>query len=192
MVQYKTMEKKEEEKEFGYRPIDTYYQSEIARMQMFHDLFQDVVQSEKASNESLSHHNYRLNPDIFYFKICDALMFERSPDLIDGLYFPLEFWEKLLQSDEGKGKLGGLKIMRSQVKRYFSNSLFIELVQKGWIGSRLQISDALNLVLKASLNSIGLNRLVLWAKGRKLTSDEKASVRGRNSSASLSRSIFSN
>jgi hypothetical protein len=44
MVQYKTMRKTEEEKEFGYRPTDINYQSEINKMQKIHDLTLDVVQ----------------------------------------------------------------------------------------------------------------------------------------------------
>jgi hypothetical protein len=141
--------------------------------------------------DDLKYHNYRLNPDIFYFKVCEALMFERSPDLVDGLYFPLELWKNLLLSDEGRGSLGGLKIMRSKVKRYFSNTLFIELTQKGWIGSRLLTSDALNLLMKASLNSLESNRLVLWAKSRKLTSGEGTRAEGSDPDRSLSQSIFS-
>jgi hypothetical protein len=176
MVQYKTMGKTKDEKEFGYRPTGITYESEIEKMQKIHHLSRDIELSGKMPDDDLTYHNYRLNPDIFYFKVCDALMFERSPDLIDGLYFPLELWKKLLQSDEGKGNLGGLKIMRS-------NTLFIELTQKGWIGSRLQITDALNILMKVSLHSLELNRLVLWAKSRKLTSSDPES--------SLSRSIFS-
>jgi hypothetical protein len=188
MVQYKTMSKNEGEKEFGYRPTDPNYQSEMERMQQIHTLARYI--EPRMHDTTLTYQNYRLNSDIFYFKICDALMFERSPELVDGLYFPLELWQQVLESEEGKGKLGGLRIMRSKVKRYFNNTLFLDLAQKGWIGSRCLVSDALGILMKASLHSIEAQRLVLWAKSRKIADDERFRVKENETSAPSPQSIF--
>ena len=71
--------------------------------------------------------NYRLNPEMFLFKLCPSEIFEpTSKEMIQGIYIPLEYWNLLMASPETDGKQGGKIITysngKSNVKRYFNNT----------------------------------------------------------------------
>ena len=129
LVQYKRMTREGQDK-LCYRPKDSSYLKEIQRMRDFKAANPDKCDDSKVSQ-------YRLNPECFYFKLCEEVQFEPySKDLIHGMYIPLDFWEQLLKSPDVKGKRDGLVLSYETVERYLSNSLFITLLQDSWIGSR--------------------------------------------------------
>jgi hypothetical protein len=67
------------------------------------------------------------------------------------MYFPLDYWEKLISSDKVKGKNGGIRIVYQESDRHINNTLFVELVQHGWIGSKLDDTKFITEIIKESL-----------------------------------------
>ena len=48
---------------------------------------------------------YRLNPEAFYFKLCEEISFTPlSNNLIRGMYLPLDYWEILTAAPESRGE----------------------------------------------------------------------------------------
>jgi hypothetical protein len=127
----------------AYRPqSDRSLPSELGRMRQFATF--------GAPASSLT--QYRLHPGSFYIKLCSPpeLSIE-SVALIPGMYLPLEYWEHLCQADEVRGSRGGIRLSYESVGRHVTNSLFIDLLQDGWIGSRGITTDSLTAIVQASL-----------------------------------------
>ncbi|MBD1917964.1 MULTISPECIES: hypothetical protein [Cyanophyceae] len=150
MVQYKRM-KVETSKRFNrivYRPLlDESYKKEIEKMKELQKSFCSS-DNEKVSN----YFQYRLHGNPFYFKLCLPFRLElASTDLIKGMYFPLDYWEVLIGSDKVRGENGAVRIVYQESDRHINNTLFIELVQHGWIGSRLNDTAMITEIIKQSL-----------------------------------------
>ena len=145
LVQYKRMEK--QNGKFIYRPIDVSYKTELQRMKDFqtkHSVSSDISLPEE----------YRLYPKGFYFKLCELETFKPSSNsLISGMYIPIDYWEILMDYQKTKGPRGGILISRDNVDRYIHNTLFVELVQNGWIGSRGLNTDVITKIVYDSLNN---------------------------------------
>ena len=152
MIQYKRME--EENGRFCYRP-DASYETEFSKMKEIRDQIQN--------SKSNALRSYRLNNNFFYFKLCPLVMkkLKNQSMMVPGLYFPLDYWERLLETDLVKGPLGGTIIDKNNSDRYINNSLFIELVQDGWIGSSDIQSDIIELLIRTTLAN---NRAVTLAE----------------------------
>lgn len=137
MVQYKRMER--ENRELIYRPTDRSYARELKRMQ---DFERRLTWSRRRSDSGLS--GYRLHNGFFFFKLCPADGFDPlSSEMVRGLYIPLDYWEMLVEAPDTLGPRGGRCITYGNVGRHFNNSLFIELVQEGWIGSVTAHTDVI-------------------------------------------------
>lgn len=144
MVQYKRMTSKGEGRSV-YRPTDTSYQSELENMKRVHEILERIEYPPSVSG-------YRLSSTGFYFKLCPAVTYAPlTPDLIKGMYIPLPYWELLVGSGLATGPEGGLAISYENVGRYLSNTTWCQLVQDGWIGTRLAGSEILNDLINASL-----------------------------------------
>jgi hypothetical protein len=156
MVQYKRLMKDKDEGEAVYRLGDKSYHNELQRMQDFDGLLM------KAKPHLLFDLNdYRLHSGTAYFKLCPAEVIDlTSTDMIKGMYIPLDYWELLIKSPKTVGPKGGKLLTFDNVERYFNNTLFIELVQAGWIGSKLMQTNALTDLIKNSINN---DRSVLLA-----------------------------
>lgn len=145
LVQYKRMKSEGDPPTAVYRPTDLQYEKELERMKTFRSMHMDggaTVPDE-----------YRLSPEAFYFKLCPSTVFKPwEAGLLKGIYWPLDGWEVLINSPSMRGKLGGVKVTYSNVGRYIGNDLFVKLVQDGWIGSRGQVSQAIEFVQKAVLS----------------------------------------
>jgi len=145
LVQYKRMKSEGDPPAAVYRPTDMQYKEELERMNAFRRMHLDggaTVPDE-----------YRLNPEAFYFKLCPSTVFKPwEAGLLKGIYWPLDGWEVLVNSPSMRGKLGGVKVTYSNVGRYIGNDLFVKLVQDGWIGSRGQVSQAIEFVQNAVLS----------------------------------------
>jgi hypothetical protein len=147
MVQYKRMVKEGNREEVVFRPDRQCYE-EIKRMRRFESQYSDTPQTPQCIDD------YRLNPEIFFFKICPAIVFDPlSTDLIQGMYLPLDYWDVLEVSPQVKSSKGKMKITYGNVDRYINNTLFTQLAQSGWLGSRLKRTDVLTHLIKQLLES---------------------------------------
>ncbi|MBE2202469.1 MAG: hypothetical protein IAE79_27910 [Anaerolinea sp.] len=158
MVQYKRMQ--QEKGGPVYRPLlDKSYQAEIARMQEFSRILAEL------EDKSFTLQGYRLRPQLFFFKLCPVKVFDpTSADMVKGMYMPLDYWEMLMQSPDVIGPKEGTQVSFYNAGRYFTNSQFINLVQEGWIGSRLVDKDIISDVIKESIE--GKKSVILAAKQR--------------------------
>jgi len=153
LVQYKKMTKDGES--LVYRPIDNSYLSEINRMEEFQKQIKTII-------DVSSPKHFRLNGEFFYFKLCAATLEDPlSTKMIPGMYFPLQYWKMLLSSNDILGERGGKKISYSNVSRYLNNTLFVELVQNGWIGSQLSNTD---IITEQIQHSISGGKSIILAK----------------------------
>lgn len=147
MVQYKRM-KKEGNDKWVYRPhLDRNYHHEIERMKTFENTYPDLPKDWTLDE-------YRLHWRAFYWKLCEAVTFTpTASELIQGMYLPLDYWEVLTRADRARGDGGAVAIERSNIGRYINNTLFIQLVQGGWIGSRARNSTVLSDIIEQCLEN---------------------------------------
>lgn len=159
LVQYKRMEKEYDEEvseseelssgydEWIYRPIDKSYHEEIKRMKDFERI---AIREENPSQLT----DYRFNDEAFYFKLCPAESLDpNGTEMIRGMYLPLSYWERLLSSPVTTGTRGGKLLSYRNAGRYFTNTLFIGLVQSGWIGTREMTSNQITKLIHDILES---------------------------------------
>jgi len=155
MIQYKRMNK--EHLQYLYRPNDKSYKSEINKMNKFMEIISDDEQGSLGEPQS-----YRLNNELFYFKLCPAEPIDLfSTKMIGGMYIPLLYWKSLLGSKKTNGPKGGKLVTYDNVSRHINNTLFIELMQNGWIGSRVKSSKIVSNIIR---DSISRNNSVILAK----------------------------
>ncbi len=142
LVQYKRMTS-ELGKVPEYRPGGS-YKKELAAMHKFERDFCD------ADTEALR--DYRLDPGPFYFKIGDSSSCSvDTTSMVSGMYIPLAYWRRLVTNPAAKGDRGGVRITCDAAGRYITNTLFVELVQGGWIGSRTCRSAVITRMINAWL-----------------------------------------
>lgn len=143
LVQYKNMRREGEI--LGYRPGGESYEQEMERMRRF-------MREHPPTSSPAEQHAYRLHPGLFYFKICSSVVLEpQSTRMIGGMYLPLDYWDVLLESESVRGARGGRIITFDNAGRYLTNSQFIELIQAGWIGSRLEHTEAVTQLVRAAI-----------------------------------------
>jgi hypothetical protein len=81
------------------------------------------------------------------------------------MYLPLSYWDVLASSPLVKSSQGGMKVTYKNVGRWMSNSLFVNLVKSGWIGSRLKRTDKLTGLIKQLIEN---NRSVVLASSSEM------------------------
>lgn len=146
MVQYKRM--KRENLRTVYRPIDASYKHELQRMLKFDKALSGIGQGKHTDLTS-----YRLNRGPFYFKLCpENIFYPYSTEMISGMYLPLEYWTILVNLSQVAGPRGGIAISHNNVGRYLNNSIFIELVQAGWIGSQIAQKTYITEIISQALD----------------------------------------
>lgn len=145
LIQYKRMD--EATGKPTYRPIDKSYKQEMERLQFLKKKQQHLPFSQNGIIR-----DYRLNQESIYFKLCPKTIFEpSSTDMIPGMYIPFDYWEELLKSPSVLGPRGGLQINYDNVERHISNTLFIDLAQSGWIGSKSMTSNQINQYIQSAI-----------------------------------------
>lgn len=151
LIQYKRLVKDGDI--LSYRPIDKSYIDEIKRMEEF--------QEKNVTLKGATANDFRLNNEFFYFKLCQSqIKNPLSTEMISGMYLPLSYWKILLNSEITLGERGGRLLSYSNVKRYITNTLFIKLVQHGWVGSQLFDTEAITQKIQ---EAIAGNRSVILA-----------------------------
>lgn len=84
----------------------------------------------------LQERDFRLSDNPFFIKVCEGeASIETSESLIEGMYFPLEHWQHVLAAPHSRGPHDGIMLSRRTAPRWFSNTEFIDIAKKGWIGS---------------------------------------------------------
>lgn len=125
LVQYKRMRAKNGRD--VYRPNDQLHE-EIDRMRRTKD--------SNPSEWFNTPDDYRLASEAFYLKIVDSQVTRKGANhLADGMYFPLPLFERMLESDDHLGPRKATAITRANAPMHLSNSLFIQLLKGGWIGT---------------------------------------------------------
>lgn len=121
MIQYKRMTQ-------GVYTPDTRCHEQTGRMSSAFD------QMYAHTSDFLHESDYRLSTNPFYLKVCEGQApIEYSETLIEGMYFPLEHWQKILDHRRSKGD--SLHISRQSAPRWLSNTEFVDIAKKGWVGS---------------------------------------------------------
>lgn len=139
LVQYKRMRREEieEQERLVYRP-DAHHRDQVAQMRQLGTAADPTVPKE-----------YRLNPDACYFKLCNPETLDPySTALLPGMYLPLELSEFLIDSGAISGPGGGPAFSYETVERRLSNTLFTDLVQAGWVGTRGDVSARLRPIIE--------------------------------------------
>jgi hypothetical protein len=101
----------------------------------------DQVERMKAVSKKLdippsTPEHWRVGQDWMYVKLARTnVMDPDSSEIIKGLYLPLSYLELLLVDDRVIGPRGGRRLGYDTVDRYITNTLFIDLIKEGWIGS---------------------------------------------------------
>ncbi|MBE9009997.1 hypothetical protein IQ250_07235 [Pseudanabaenaceae cyanobacterium LEGE 13415] len=169
LVQYKRMLR--EGDGLMYRLNDVSYEKEFSRMEELEHIFNNNLQLSLPLENSLS--NYRLNQGTFYFKLCPAEITDiTSTDMIQGMYIPLDYWKLLICSEQTLGPRGGRRMTFNNVERYFTNTLFIQLVQEGWLGSSVENTNIITNFIRRAIEE---NRSVILSSQESITSSRKSS-----------------
>jgi hypothetical protein len=96
--------------------------------------------------------DFRLLSTPCWLKLCDPSSRVGDPaDLIKGMYFAREHFEDLLETCVGPR--GGTVITYENSVRHLTNTLFIELVQDGWIGSAGSGSEQIRELISESIST---------------------------------------
>ncbi len=149
LVQYKRMHRGADAG-WLYRP-DANHDVEVERMA--------AIPARAA--EPLDAKNYRLDPAACFFKLCESVVFDPfAPELLRGMYLPLEYFNACATS--ALGARGGVAYGYATVSRHLNNTLFVQLVQDGWIGSAGTVSDELRTFVEARVQD---GRSVMLAFG---------------------------
>jgi hypothetical protein len=141
LVQYKKLTRptRDSKSEAVYRP-DGSLDDEIRRMEGIDEMCREAGGA------------YRLLPRPCWFKLCDASHTTRDPSrLIPGMYLPLEYFSELRATL--KGPRGGTVLSWENVSRWVSNSMFVDLVQGGWTGSRGTATDEIKRLVRESIQT---------------------------------------
>jgi hypothetical protein len=143
LVQYKKMRKEGNDNEgttrLEYRP-DRNLGSELERMRQ--------VDARCAPQPG----DFRLLSTPCWLKLCNPSgRVGDASDLIKGMYFAREHFEELIRTF--RGPRGGTVITYENSTRHLSNTLFIELVQDGWIGSSGSASDQIRDLVRESIST---------------------------------------
>lgn len=143
-VQYKAMEQEHTGAVFRFPQDDL--TKEIARMDSTLALIGSIARNPEP-------HGFRLSDNPFFLKFCPRVVFEPDkPELIRGMYLPIDYWRILEQHPSTLGPRQGRRLTFDNAGRHFDNTGFIYLVSKGWIGSNTAQSAVLGDIVNAILS----------------------------------------
>lgn len=152
MLQYKMLEaagKVDEQVDWIYRPDDQ-LDIEINRMKAF------AVAHAPGQKE------YRLNPQVFFFKFVKRDAFLGK----GGIITPLDHFEKLRSDPSFKGPKKGLRLSYKSLNgRYLRQTPFLDLIKCGYIGAHAKTATDLRVLIEAILDG---NKAVVAAIQQKV------------------------
>lgn len=127
MIQFKRMTDRSVN-DIGYRFYDD-DKDQIEKMKKLEYFHYKNTEEDKGRN------SYRLHPGCFYLKLCAPETYTPlSPDLIRGIYLPLDLWP-FIEASQKESSQKGIRVSYKST-RYLNNTLFSDLAQEGWIGSK--------------------------------------------------------
>lgn len=146
MVQYKAMEKRDEEMEFRWQAKDQFC-DEIERM--------ESLLAELRKLPSGDHPDgFRFSDNPFFLKFCPRVVF--NPDdkgLFKGIYLPLDLWKRADVVGRFTGPRGGKVLTFKNVGRRINNSEFVGLVAGSWVGTSIEQSAVLSEIVRQVLET---------------------------------------
>jgi hypothetical protein len=143
LVQYKRLKKSGDGWE--YRP-DKQLPGELRRMRR-------LTRSATGSTDPRAH---RLGDDFCFLKLCKPEVDDPfSQEMAEGMYLPLGLWDKLVGSGQVLGPRGGTVVTYENVGRHLSNTHFVNLVERAWVGSRNLTSGEVSTIIKEALRAGG-------------------------------------
>jgi len=145
LVQYKKLIK-------SSTPVDERFVCQLTRMRR-------VAKLGNTPNEP---QDYRLGSRTSCFvKLSQPAEFDPVADnMMKGMYLPLDFLDMLIASGSVAGPRGGRSINYKNVGRHINNTLFIQLLGAGWIGST---GVGLDEVLGIAAETLRSNRSLVLA-----------------------------
>lgn len=149
--------------EEGYRP-DGQLDIEIARMDAAMATLSEI-------EEDGSCEGYRFGSDPFFMKFCKKLLSHDGPGTTSAFYVPLGYWKRLADSDAARGVRDGRVVHEHSFgRRYFTHTHFVEMVERGWIGTSTLQTSVLVPYLKAAIE--GQRGVVLAVQSQEPSSSQ--------------------
>ena len=146
MVQYKVMEPEPGGPAFSLRSKDKLF-AQIQRM----DEVWTKVRIESTGPDPSA---FRFSRNPFFLKFCPRKPLEPdSTAMFPGMYLPLSFWKRLHESGSLVGPRGGKVVTYDNVGRWLSNSDFITLLSRSWVGTSPRESAVLKEVIRNVLDA---------------------------------------
>jgi len=146
LVQYKLMKEENKGKDYIYRP-DPQFDKELSRMN-------DFTEHHSRTTNLVDDAQYRLLEDGFFFKLVPNIGFRvASPDLISGMYLTRAYVNYVVSPIGPRGPRGGKVFGFKNTPRYLTNSEFVNMVNRGWIGTMGNDSDVLCHLISGFLES---------------------------------------
>ncbi|MBY5747439.1 hypothetical protein HFO28_28245 [Rhizobium leguminosarum] len=146
MVQYKALEKGDEEHEFRWQDGDQFC-GEVERMDL---LLEELGKNEPDSDPD----GFRFSSNPFFLKFCSRIVF--NPDdrgMFPGIYLPHGLWKALATSSRLKGPRGGNILTYKNVGRRLGATEFVTLVAGSWVGTTITQSASLETMIRSVLES---------------------------------------
>ena len=93
--------------------------------------------------------DYRINDEVFYFKFCKERQEVHTKGLSTGFYMPKDYL--LLINELQKEKGSSNVISYDTITRYLTNTVFIELIKSGLIGTKIDDANLITKIIQESL-----------------------------------------
>lgn len=103
--------------------------------------------------------DYKINDQVFYFKFCKERQEVYTKGLSSGFYMPKDYF--LLASELQKEKGDSNVISYETITKYLTNTVFIELIKYGLIGTKIDDANLISNIIEESLS--GKKSLILAA-----------------------------
>lgn len=143
--------------ENGYRP-DNQLEIEIARMDTATATLSQIDEDDSCDG-------YRFGPEPFFLKFCKKLLSHDGVGATPAFYVPVAYWKRLAKSEAMCGPKGGRIVYEHSFgRRFFTHSHFVEMVERGWIGTSTLQTAVLVPYLKAAIE--GRRGVVLAVESR--------------------------
>lgn len=148
-IQYKMMDQKVEKTGAIYfNPNQKSHTEELKRMQQLLNMLSLEKNSTKLND-------YRLSNCPIFFKVCKKLTLKpNETSIASGAYIPVDQWAILLSDTSTLGPKGGCQIgYHTLKKRYIGTQVFVELMQKGFLGTQSISSKKIALFIEDAIKN---------------------------------------
>lgn len=145
-VQYKMMGDRTPDSEAYYYTNEPSHEKELERMNGMMSRFKEAPLSSTLSD-------YRLGSCPIFFKVCKRIQLKQNDgSIVPGAYIPLDHWNILLADPSTKGKMGERRIgFQNLQKKYLGTQTFVDLVQRGLIGTQSTNSKPIALFIEEAI-----------------------------------------